>query len=245
MRGGIIIIFLISLITVANAQRSHVLELRGGYYTNFGVSFYDYYDPDSARQNFEWDQHFNSEYLGIAWRFPINAYLELGLGYNHSITAKSEIIEAESLYYGYDDVPVVGASGELLYAGTTVLKSRYQEFLVNLRINHLIRSEKVQFYLVFSHGFIVADNLHDAQNIFQTADSDLRSDLEGTYIRRDYRGTFSYGFGLDYPLRNGVKINLIDARGTVIKDYEESKILISKYGINVSTGISYHFRRRR
>ena len=233
-------LFAAGCLTVSG-QRSHIVDIRGGFYTNFGVAYHDFYDSDSARHNFEWDQHFNVEYVGVSWRFPINTYLEAGLTYNHSFAAKSEIIEAESFFYGTRDVPSPGTR----YAGNTVLKSQFQEFLIDVRLNHVFRTKKVQLYFVFSFGATIAENVQDGKNTFQADAEDLLSDLKTSYVVRDIRKTVGYGFGLDYPLRNGIRIKLIEAQAKVITDWEDSEILISKYGISLSTGISYQFKRTK
>ena len=240
LKGLLILVLVLLSCGSLFAQRTHELQLQLGWFRNNSVTFYDYYETPEIRHNFEFDQTYSSQYLSLSWNYPVNGYMETGIFVTQSLNANFNLFEAESGVFNI----VSGTSLRLdtLYIGTTDLKSNFTEIGLNLRLN-LVRLNKLKTYFILTPGLITINNIEHKQNLIKAEDENLKQELLNRYLISETRFLLGLGLGFSYPLGNGINLKILEI---YVKNAPgNSTIIGSLTSLELKTGISYQFYRRK
>ena len=240
LRGPVIFVVVLLLGHPLTAQRIHELQLQLGILHNTSVTFYDYHETPDIRHNFEFDQSYASQFYSISWHYPVNGYVEVGLFLTRSLNAYLNLVEAESGVFNSEN----GTSlrPDTLFLGTTKLKSNFTEMGVHLRIN-LARLKKLKTYLILSPSMATIQNIDHRDNQLQMENQDLKQDLLNSYLVSETRFLLGIGLGFSYPLGNGFNLKILEIYAKNVP--RSSNILGSMNSLELRSGVSYQFYRRK
>ncbi len=227
---------------MCNGQRGHEIQFQTGYFLNWGIIFYDYNESESRRHNYEFDHVYDADLLSISWHYPVNAYLDLGVNFTKSYDASSELVQAESTLF--DSELGGGPQDAELFAGQTDIESHYLSFGVDIRINHLIKSNKYKFYFILSPGYQILENLLKDLDFIET-DPVLKQVLLDDFVRKEKHMNVGIGFGVSYPLKSGINLKILELYDRFTMNVNASNLLSQGHSLEIRTGIAYQFYRRK
>ncbi|MEQ9423004.1 MAG: hypothetical protein RJQ09_01205 [Cyclobacteriaceae bacterium] len=225
------------------AQRGHEIQFQTGVLVNWGTKSYDYFETPTRRHQFIFDGLYDAEINTLSWHVPVNSYLDLGLYFTKSYDASFELIQDEGFYFNLEESSAPQTA--VLYAGTIDVESRLSAYGVNIRLNHLIRSNKYKFYFVVSPGMMSISNFVDNQNLFETDDEGLKEVLKNDFIGAHKLFSVGYGFGISFPLKSGLNLKLLEIYDRTTPRGKDSHFLTANHNLEIKTGISYQFYRRK
>ncbi|MDA0194151.1 MAG: hypothetical protein O2887_10105 [Bacteroidetes bacterium] len=238
-----ILCFLLFVSSILSAQRSHEIQVQTGYYANWGVKFYDYNETAIRKHSYEFDHNYDASFNSISWHYPLNGFIDLGLYYSRSYDGSFEILQAEGFLIDSE----VGSTpqADVYFSGLTDVESHYRSYGLDIRLNHLIRSNKYKFYIVISPGLQTIENIVHVDNIIEAQDPGLKEQLTRDFIGKEQRLTIGYGFGISYPLKNGINLKLIEIYDRTAPGGKNTNFLSSVHSMEVRIGASYQFYRRK
>jgi len=238
-----ILVLFIILFVQSNllAQRGHEIQVQTGIYINWGVKFYDYHESETKRHNFEFDHLYDASFLSLGWHYPVNGYIDIGFFFSKSHDGSLELLQAEAFLFEQAGTPETAE----LFAGATDFDSRYTAYGFDFRINHLIRSNKYKFYFILSPGYQKLNIFLGDDEAFETEDESLKQDLKDTFTGTEKFFVMGYGFGVSYPLRNGINLKLIEIYDRFSPTISTSDFLSSGHSLELRIGASYQFYRKK
>ena len=226
-------------------QRGHEIQIQTGYLRNWGLMFYDYYETLERRHNYEFDPIYDADLLILSWHYPLNAYIDVGLNFTKSYDASFELLQAESALFD----PELGEgpqTDQALFAGLTDLESRYMAYGADIRINHLIKSNKYKFYFILSPGLQQMENYNDGgDDVFEAVDPGLEEALSRDFVKKEQVFSLGLGFGVSYPLKSGINLKILELYDRYIPGSNSSNFMSSNHTIEIRTGLAYQFYRKR
>jgi len=240
LRGLLILVLVLLSGGFLFAQRTHEIQLQIGRFRNNSVTFYDYYETPEIRHNFEFDQTYSSQFLTLSWNYPINGYVETGIFVTQSLNAKLNLEEAESGVF--NTVSGTSLRPDTLFLGSANLKSNFTEIGVNLRLN-LVRLNKLKTYLILTPSLITMNNINHKDNLIKAKDENLKQELLNRYLISETKILLGLGLGFSYPLGNGINLKILEIYAKNIPG--NSTIIGSLTSLELKTGISYQFYRRK
>ena len=237
------IISTLFLIYPLSAQRGHEIQFQTGYLRNWGVIFWDYHESETRRHNYEFDPVFDADLLSLSWHYPLNAYFDLGLSVTKSYDSSFELLQAESFLFDPDvgNGPQTGAH----FAGLTDLEAKYLALGSIIRINHLIRSNKYKYYLIFNPTYQLVEVLLSDADGFETEDTGLKQAIISDFVGKETTFSMAAGIGVSYPLKSGINIKILEIYNRYIFSSTSSHIFSTSHSLELRTGISYQFYRRK
>ena len=226
----------------AVAQRGHEIQFQTGYLRNWGVVFFDYHESETRRHNYEFDHVYDADLLSLAWHYPINAYLDLGLNITRSYDSSFELKQAESALF--DSQSGAGPQTAVIFAGLTDAESHYNSYGINMRVNHLIRSNKYKYYFIINPVYQKVEASFKAEDVFETEVVGLREAISDHYSGIEKHMSVGLGFGVSYPLKSGINIKILEIYDRYTLMVSDSRYLSQAHSLEIRTGISYQFYRK-
>lgn len=208
--------------------------------------FYDYQQSESERHNYEFDPTYDADLIILSWHYPINAYIDVGFNFTKSYDASFELLQAESALFDANATNTGPQTDGALFAGLTDLESKFMAYGFNIRINHLIKSNKYKFYFVLSPGMQHMENHNDGgEDVFEATDPGLIEAISRDFVKKEKVFNLGLGFGVSYPLKSGINIKILELYDRYIPGNNTSSFLSSNHSIEIRTGIAYQFYRKR